>query len=80
MSAIPILDPSKEIPAYSEGILTGQYTLSEVLRARGKDPREHLSEYQKDVELLRELNLEHILLSTFEKKGNEKNAKTTEEE
>lgn len=52
-----ILDPGTENAADSEAVRSGLKTLSEVLRARGKDPRAHLRELAEDLDLLDELDL-----------------------
>ncbi len=52
-----ILDPGAENQADSDAVRSGIKTLSEVLRARGKDPRTHLEELAEDLDTLDELDL-----------------------
>jgi lambda family phage portal protein len=52
-----ILDPGAENQADSDAVRSGLKTLSEVLRARGKDPRTHLEELAEDLDALDELKL-----------------------
>lgn len=52
-----MIDPTKEVPAEREAILSGQKTLTQVIRERGRDPVEHLREYAADLALLDELGL-----------------------
>lgn len=52
-----MIDPTKEVAATKEAIRAGLTTLSDELMAQGKDPEEHLEQYQKDLELLDELGL-----------------------
>lgn len=54
-----MIDPTKETPATTEAIRSGQKTLSQViLEQSGRDPKEHLEELAEDLELARELGLE----------------------
>ncbi|MEL6429732.1 MAG: phage portal protein [Planctomycetota bacterium] len=52
-----VLDPEKEGKADAAAIRNGTKTLSEVLRGRGRDPREHLEQAARDFALLDELGL-----------------------
>lgn len=52
-----MIDPAKEIPATTGAIRSGQKTLTEVIRERGRDPVEHLREYAEDLKLLDELGI-----------------------
>lgn len=52
-----ILDPQVEGQADYEAVRNGALTLSDMLRARGKDPRKHLEELAADLELARSLGL-----------------------
>ncbi len=52
-----IMDPTKEGRADKDMIRSGQKTLSQVIRASGRDPVEHLTEYAEDMKLLDKLGL-----------------------
>jgi capsid protein len=52
-----MIDPTKEIPAYIDGIRSGINTLPDVIRQYGKNPSEHLEEIQKNNETLDRLDL-----------------------
>lgn len=52
-----MIDPTKEVPAERDAIRSGQKTLTQVIRASGRDPREHLEELARDMEALDELGL-----------------------
>lgn len=52
-----ILDPEKEGQAMYEAVRNGAMTVSEMLRAKGKDPISHLEELRDDFDLLEELDL-----------------------
>lgn len=52
-----MIDPTKEVPATIEAIRAGLTTLSDEIMAQGKDPEEHLEQYQKDMAMLDELGL-----------------------
>src|SRR5690606_26684412 len=52
-----MVDPTKEVPAEREAIRSGQKTLTQVIRERGRDPVEHLREYAADLQLLDELGI-----------------------
>lgn len=52
-----MIDPTKEVPATIEAIRAGLTTLSDEIMAQGKDPEEHLAQFQKDMALLDELGL-----------------------
>lgn len=52
-----MIDPTKEVPAIIDSIRGGITTLSDEIMAQGKDPGEHLEQYQNDNALLDELGL-----------------------
>ncbi|MEE3046647.1 MAG: phage portal protein [Pseudomonadota bacterium] len=52
-----MVDPTKEIAAQRDDIRSGTKTLSDAVRERGKDPKEHFAELQADFALLDELGL-----------------------
>lgn len=52
-----MIDPTKEIPAAIDSIRAGLSTLSDELLAQGKDPVEHLKQYQADMKNLDKLKL-----------------------
>lgn len=52
-----MIDPSKEIDAQVTGIRAGLITLSDAIRAGGKDPLRHLTEIAADYEMLDKLGL-----------------------
>lgn len=52
-----LIDPSKEIPSYTEAIDTNQTTLSEVLRSQGKDPETVFQERAREINRMKELGI-----------------------
>ncbi|MCK9494147.1 MAG: phage portal protein [Dehalococcoidia bacterium] len=52
-----MVDPTKEARADKDEIRAGTKTLSQTIRERGRDPREHLTELAADMALLDELGL-----------------------
>jgi lambda family phage portal protein len=52
-----MIDPTKEVPAKIKEIRAGLSTLSDAIRERGKNPRDYLTEYKSDNDMLDELNL-----------------------
>lgn len=52
-----MIDPTKEVPAERDAILSGQKTLTQSIRERGRDPVDHLREYAADLALLDELGI-----------------------
>lgn len=52
-----MIDPTKEVPAERDAIRSGQKTLTQVIRERGRDPVEHLREYAADLALLDDLGI-----------------------
>jgi lambda family phage portal protein len=54
-----MIDPTRETPAITEALRSGQKTLTQViLEQSGRDPEEHLKELAADLDLARELGLE----------------------
>lgn len=54
---IPMIEPDKEGLAYQRNVRAGIMTLSEAIRERGYDPKEHLAEMAQDNARLDELGL-----------------------
>lgn len=52
-----MIDPTKEVPAAIEAVQAGFSTLSDEIMALGKDPAEHLSQYEQDMKLIDKLGL-----------------------
>lgn len=52
-----MIDPTKEVPAILQSIRAGITSLSDEVMAQGKDPKDHLKQMQKDLELLDELGI-----------------------
>lgn len=52
-----MVDPTKEARADKDEIRAGTKTLSQTIRERGRDPREHLTELAADMAMLDELGL-----------------------
>lgn len=53
----PEVDPGKETNAAKTKVRCGFDSLSQYLRSRGRDPRKHLEQIAKDIEMLDELGL-----------------------
>lgn len=54
---LEVIDPTKEIPMMIEEMRSGLSSISDKLLALGKDPKQHLKQYAKDMSLLDELGL-----------------------
>lgn len=54
---MPMLEPDKEGIAFTRLVRSGVMTLSQAIRERGEDPREHLEEYADDLAMLDELGI-----------------------
>ena len=53
-----MIDPTKEVVANERAVLSGQMTLSEIIRQRGKDPMEVFKERSEELEVMRDLGIE----------------------
>lgn len=56
-TAMPMIDPDKEVKATKSAVRTGMKTPSEMIREQGKDPEAHLAEYAADLKKLDELGI-----------------------
>jgi lambda family phage portal protein len=56
-TAMPMIDPDKEVSATKRAVRTGMRTFSEMIREQGKDPEAHLAEYAADLQKLDALRI-----------------------
>lgn len=74
-----MIDPTKEINAAQDAILSGLSTWSEELMALGKDPQEHFAQYKKDRDLIDRLGLSLQTDARIDKTVNNGGTKINEE-